>query len=126
MLDDAHATLDTVAIGFSETESEAEYFASTKVNSAEKKQLLSLFRARHIAHRSQDPNDKSILSLLVPTAIAPQLDILSALLTFDRGVYPFLVFVAEPGQTFTHEHSELMRTLIEPFSVAVKNDSQLR
>ena len=53
-------------------------------------------------------------------------DVLIGPLGDDDGTTGLLVFVAQPGKHFSGRHRALMGVLLEPFSVALDNDSRLR
>ncbi len=65
-----------------------------------------------------------LLPGLVPTGLRGE--ILGGPLNTAEGPGGILLLEARPGHAFKSEHEELLRTLLEPFTVALENDRRLR
>jgi hydrogenase-4 transcriptional activator len=61
---------------------------------------------------------------LVPEDVSGE--ILAGPLNTDEGPPGALVVAAAPSRSFTAEHAELLKVLVEPFTVALENDRRLR
>lgn len=121
-----HLSIDTEAIGLNQTSTGAHYFGSKKVNQHEKKQLFSWHKKKQILQLSRAEAFEDFFSLLLPIKVGKNFDILVGSLAGADDIFPFLLLISQPGKIFEPRHAEMLQILIEPFSIALENDSQLR
>jgi hydrogenase-4 transcriptional activator len=121
-----HLSIDTAAIGFCNTSSEFNYFISKEVNQTDKKKLISNHKKKQILQWSQHKTSEALFDLLLPMKVDEGFDILVGPLAKENDVFPFLLIISKQGTIFELRHIDMMQILIEPFSIALENDSRLR
>ncbi|HTQ37456.1 MAG TPA: sigma-54-dependent Fis family transcriptional regulator [Pirellulales bacterium] len=85
--------------------------------------LFQWCRRGEVLHDSTEALQERLPGLL-PEDVAG--DILAGPLNTAEGPSGVLVFVATSTRLFTAEHEELLKVLVEPFTVALENDRRLR
>jgi len=119
-IDTAHLYLDTLATGLGDTE--LKYFASQECSRSQIKKL-EVWHANHsITDRNHCSSD--YLSCLLPCDEGN--DFLIGALGKQKNVLPFLLMIARNRENFEPRHIEMMKVILEPFTIAVENDRQLR
>ena len=120
-IDPVHSSLVTLATGLDEPS--PRYCPSRAYSRIQINRMKSWHRRKEIIHRGSNPS-KSVLPLLLPYDEAN--DILAGPLENQGHSLPVLIFEAREGQVFSSRHVEMMRTLLEPFTIALENDSRLK
>ncbi len=122
-IDRQRSSLETVAAGLPHSE-QPHLDASTECSASDMKKLLAWCKRGSVTHRRTNPSAKGVLGIIVPSGI--DADALIGPLGNPDGLCGALVFVASSRHTFNARHAALTQALLEPFSVALANDRQLR
>ncbi len=86
-------------------------------------QLLGWCRRGEIIHSSVEKLQQTFPGLIPEGAVG---DILLGPLNMQDGPPGVLIAIALPPRSFRTEHEELLKVLLEPFTVALENDRRLR
>lgn len=120
-IDYTHAYLDTIAIGFDKSVSR--YYTSKKCSKGQLTKLTGWHRNNEIIHRNQFETEE-MLSLLLPYDEGN--DVLAGPLGKQGNLLPILLFIAHKQNDFESRHIEMIKILLEPFTIAIENDYRLR
>ena len=117
--------LETVAVGSPRKRKESSlYVGATQCSSAEAARLLAWCRRGEVAHSAGRFTPEGDWGLCVPRET--RAEALIGPLESQRGLQGVLVVLARPGERFEARHLELIRTLLDPFAVALENHHRLR
>jgi hydrogenase-4 transcriptional activator len=122
-IDCQRACLETVAVGVSVPG----YLlpeARTSCNEGQLRELLAWCRRREVLHQGGSTPDLVVSRTIVPTGISA--DIVAGPLGDAENPWGVIVLVAQPRVAFDRSHVCLIETLLEPFTVALENDTRLR
>ncbi len=119
-VDTAHVYLDTVATGLGEEV--AKYFTSQECSMSQIKKVKSWYEKNLIADRDQCTKDNMLF--LLPYDEGD--NFLIGPLGKEDNFIPFLLVIAQQHKNFEPRHLEMMKILLEPFTIAFENDSQLK
>ena len=122
-IDAERGCLETVALGISVPN----YLVPdvrTECSAYHMEELLAWSRQGTLARRGDEGPQEAMLDLVVPPGIAG--DVLAGPLNGPQGPCGVLVLVAVPGARFDAGHAAIVRSLVEPLSVALENDRRLR
>lgn len=117
--------IETAAIGFGQSSSDDHFFSSLEVKQGDKKNIISCHKKKQILQRSRDASYAATINLLLPLEVGDKFDILAGPINGENETYPFFILISQPNKIFEARHVEMARILIEPFSIALENDSQL-
>lgn len=122
-VDQADGCLETIAAVSSEPRPS---FGSgrTACLPADLKRIDSWCGSKAIWHRGESGNDGDLLETVLLAGIEG--DVLLGPLLIERDVCGVLALCAPLGEHFTPRHVVLMKTLLDPFSVAMENDRRLK
>jgi transcriptional regulator with GAF, ATPase, and Fis domain len=96
----------------------------TDCSAAEMEKVLAWCRRGRIAHRGK-PGQRSVpWETILPSGVEG--DVIAGPLHLRNGHFGVLVLIADASAAFDEHHAALMQVLLEPFSVALDNDHQLR
>lgn len=118
-------SIETAAIGFGQSSSNDPFFSVIGVKQSNKKQLISCYKKKQILQRSRDDSCAATINFLLPLEVEDNFDILAGSLAGENDTYPFLILISKQNKIFEPRHVEMAQILIEPFSIALENDSQL-
>ena len=121
-LDVQRSWIDTVASGLGHPDQPHPPTRSICSSEDMKRLLIWCKQEQILCGPTTTINDK--LHGLVPTGV--QGDVLIGPLNATEGPGGLLVLEARSGHHFKGEHQDLLRTLLEPFTVALENDRRLR
>ena len=113
--------VETVAVGIPDR---ATPHARTECSSSQLRKLLAWCRRGEVARRGRQSSGTGHWQLAVPEGI--EQDLLVGPLGSSEGVCGVLIMVAEACHEFSARQVALMQSLLEPFSVALANDQQIR
>jgi len=117
--------LQTVAIGSPRKRKESSPpVSAAECSSAEAAQFLAWCRRGEVAHSVGRLTPEDGWGLCVPRDA--RADALIGPLESQHGLQGVLVVIARPGERFEARHLELVRTLLDPFAVALANHHRLR
>ena len=121
-IDVERSCVDTVGLGASDSTPQPEG-TRTPLRSDDLERLLVWSRRGEVLRL---PRDRAPIApeLIVPAGVNGEA--LVGPLAGDDGPSGLLLLVASPPQSFSDLHEELARVLVEPFSVALENDGELR
>lgn len=125
-IDVARSCLETVAVA-TLGEQRATELARTTLTSSQLEWFLAWCNRRCVfRHGAGDPlpSGAGQWALLVPPGIAA--DAMAGPLADHHGPSGMLWMVADPARPFDAAHERLLEALLEPFSVAMENDSRVR
>jgi hydrogenase-4 transcriptional activator len=122
-LDARRSRLETVAIG-SPRKGPCPPVGAAECSSAEAAQLLAWCRRGEVAHSVGRLTPEDAWALCVPSEM--RAEALIGPLESQHGLQGVLVVLARPGESFEARHLELVRTLLDPFAVALENHHRLR
>jgi transcriptional regulator with GAF, ATPase, and Fis domain len=95
----------------------------TDVSAADLKRLVAWSKKADVTHRAARSRSVDAVTLLAPTLM--DFDLIAGPLVNREGPIGALIAVARPGMKFDEHHVELIRELLEPFSVALENHHRL-
>jgi transcriptional regulator with GAF, ATPase, and Fis domain len=121
-LDVRRSRLETVAMGPPGSRVALET-APTDCSSADAARLLAWCRRGEVAHRAERASAAE-WALCVPRGVRGEA--LVGPLESQHGLQGILVVLARQGERFEARHVELVRTLLDPFAVALENHHRLR
>ncbi len=119
-IDSTHAYLDTVAIGLGDTV--PKYFTSQVCSASQIRKLKAWHRKNFIVDRDQCTSDNMLF--LLPYDEGEKF--LVGPLGKQGNFLPFLLVIAQKHKKFESRHVEMMKILLEPFTIAVENDIRLK
>ncbi|MFC1671592.1 sigma-54 interaction domain-containing protein [Planctomycetota bacterium] len=90
----------------------------------EMKRVIAWCRKGDVSHCRAGTRRQGPMRVVVPDGI--ERDIIAGPLWGSEDSYGALVLMAGPKQAFNRRHVTLLKTLLDPFSVALKNDLQLK
>jgi len=122
-IDRQRSCLETVAVGAT-TRGRRALEARTECAKAQMKKLLAWCRRGEVFHRDRGAGQKRGLGMIVPEGLDG--DVLAGPLGDPGARCGVLVLVAPAKRAFNARHEALARVLLDPFSVALDNDHQLR
>jgi hydrogenase-4 transcriptional activator len=122
-VDQQRSCVETMAVGLPGAE-RLRMLGRTECSAEQMKGLLAWCRRGRIAHRGGAAPLKGELAVMLPDP--GDADVLAGPLGDPDGLCGVLVLVAAPGRQFNARHVTLTEMLLEPFSVALANDQQLR
>jgi len=122
-IDRQRSCLETVAVGLPSSE-HPHLEARTECSASQMRKLLAWCRRGRVVHSSRGAPLRGELKTILSAATSA--DALVGPLGDPEGPCGVLVLVASAGRTFTARHAALMQVLLEPLSVALANDQQLR
>jgi transcriptional regulator with GAF, ATPase, and Fis domain len=122
-IDPARGCLETVAVGLARPKHRLAD-ARTDCAPALMESLLTWCRCGEVTHRRSGVPSTPELAAIAPAS--RDIDVLAGPLGDPAGHCGVLVFLAPAGRGYEGQHAELMRLLLEPFSVAMDNDLRLR
>ena len=122
-LDARRSRIETVAIG-SPRQGVWLHTGAAECSSAEAARLLAWCRRGEVAHRVERFTPENDWALCVPTGT--RAEALVGPLESQHGLQGVLVVLARPDERFEARHAELVRTLLDPFAVALENHHRLR
>lgn len=96
----------------------------TMCSTEQLKRVLAWCNRSGVYRRGDDAADPDLGNLLVPPAIAD--DVLAGPLIGSGGPSGIVLLIACPGRRFAADDASLLRSLLEPFSVALENDRRIR
>lgn len=120
-IDHTRSDLDTIAIGLNE--SVPRYYKSKEYTKSQINKLKSWHKKHEIIHRTQFKS-AAMLALLLPDDDGN--DVLAGPLGKQGNPLHILVLIAHQPRTFECQHVEMMKILLEPFTIAIENDRRLR
>ncbi len=120
-IDPPRSCLETVAVGLAGPGS-APAVAKTECGGRDLERILRWCREGSLL-RASDPVIQKQLPGLLPAGLAGQF--LVAPLNGADGVLGLLILVARPSISFDQSHEDLVRDLIDPFTVALENDRRV-
>jgi hydrogenase-4 transcriptional activator len=128
-IDLQRACLDTVALSTA-TSGEGVQFGKTSLNDDQMKQILTWIRLGRVSTYAAAAKGKTLpeadLSHVFGGADPYAPALVGPLAMQDGTPLGILLFVARPRVSFTKQHAAIAQELIEPFAVAMENDSRLR
>jgi len=98
--------------------------ARTDCSKSEMKKVLAWCRKGQVSHRRTGSWRQGVMQIMVPNEI--ERDMIVGPLHGSGGRCGALLLTARPKQTFHRRHLTLLEALLNPFSVALENDRQLR
>ena len=113
--------VETVALGLQVPEGLLPE-ARTELSSAQMEGLLAWCGRDEVIHAGTGSPRPELLMILPARVRA---DVLAGPLALQHGRFGILVLVARAGEAFENRHADLLRVLVEPFSVALDNDQRL-
>jgi hydrogenase-4 transcriptional activator len=122
-LDVRRSRLETVAMGPPGSTATRET-GPTECASGDAARLLAWCRRGEVAHRAERSSTPADWALCVPRGVRGEA--LVGPLESQHGLQGILVVVARQGEQFEPRHVELVRTLLDPFAVALENHHRLR
>ena len=122
-IDRQRSCLETVAIGLPSSE-HPHLEAHTECSAAQMKKLLAWCRRGKVTHHGRGVHLRGELKTIL--SAPTNADVLVGPLGDPQRLCGVLVLVASARQAFTAGHVALMQVLLEPLSVALANDQQLR
>jgi transcriptional regulator with GAF, ATPase, and Fis domain len=121
-IDLPRSCVETVATGLGRAE-RVSLHPRTACSAVELERLLVWCKQERMLH-GRAPALANWLPGLLPAGLDEE--ILVGPLNTAEGPVGVLVLVARPGHAFRPEHEDMVRTLLEPFTVALENDRRLR
>jgi len=122
-VDPERLSLETVAVGSARPDS-SNPAARTEVSRSQMAELLAWCRRQEVALGSARRTRQPPLGVVVPSGLEG--DVLAGPLGGPGHPAGVLLLAAAADQAFAPRHVSLMKVLLEPFSVALANDHQLR
>ena len=122
IIDPGNACLETVALGFPDTQ-HIQPITRNDCPNKDLKKLLKWYAQGKVLNCSVESQLESHLRAILPAEV--NRDIVAAPLGSQDGCKGIIVIIAGPNQSFNHRHITLTRVLLEPFSVALENDRRL-
>src|SRR5205814_6131253 len=123
-LDPQHRRLETVTIGVSRPGAARELpvHTRTELTVEQLRTVLDWAAGSTVLRGSLTPRS-AVTSLVAPPGL--QSDVLAGALRTERGLVGVLVAAAAHGQHFSDEDAALLKTLLEPFAVALENHERV-
>jgi len=122
-IDPERSCLETVAVGLASQEHSVGD-ARTDCSASQMEKLLAWCGRGEVAGRGAGTAAATVRDVILPSTVAG--DALAGPLCLRSGRRGVLILVATPAQTFDDRHAALLKVLLEPFSLALDNDHQLR
>jgi len=122
-IDRQRSCLETVAVGLP-TSKHPHPETRTECSALQVKKLLTWCRRGKVVHRGSGATLRGEPEVILP--VPTTADVLLGPLGDPAGLCGVLVLVASERRAFTAQHVALMQVLLEPLSVALANDQQLR
>jgi hydrogenase-4 transcriptional activator len=127
-IDRQRSCLDTVAVGLP-GRGHLHLGARTECSALQIKKLVAWCRRGQVARRGKAAPQNEPLETILPAGPEsgyPDADVLVGPLGDPDGLCGVLALVAPPQRALSARHMALMQVLLDPFSVALANDQQLR
>jgi len=122
-LDVRRSRIETVAMGPPGSRAAAET-GPTECPSSDAARLLAWCRRAEVAHRAERASPSADWALCVPRGVRGEA--LVGPLESQHGLQGILVVLGRQGERFEARHIGLVRTLLDPFAVALENHHRLR
>jgi len=121
-IDCTHLRIDTLAVGLNG--SVHQYYLSKACKKSEITTLARWHQTNAVIHHCQSKSVEALCTLILPSANGNEA--LVGPLGASGKLLPVLVLIAQKSQNFEGRHLEMMKILLEPFTIAIENDFRLR
>ncbi len=122
-IDCAQFQIETIAVGFSDLD-RCQDFITRKCTKVQIEKLVRWHQKGEILKRGLLKPDEKHLSFLLPLDNGK--DVLAGPLGKQNDFLPVLILIAKSQKLFKSLHEEMLKVILEPFSIALENDSIIR
>ncbi len=122
-IDYTRSQIKTIAVGFDDQD-HGQDFISKKCTKDQIEAVKVWHQKGNILTRGQSKSTKKLISILLPLDTGS--NVLAGPLGRQDDLLPILLLIANPPQKFELRHIEMLKVLLEPFTIALENDFRFK